>query len=127
MLNAHRYFVVLVMATLLPLSASAEIYRCMNATGKVTYSLTPPTTPCHAQRFAAQARPATTARTQVNSANFPRVDIDTQQARDMRRRQILEAELETELQLRKAANAEDVAVHHERNILALRKEISFLR
>lgn len=113
---------VLIAAALLSLPASAEIYRCMDASGKVSYSLTPPATPCHARRGAAQARPVAKA----SPADFPRVDGATQAARDAGRRQILEAELAAEQELHRAAN-DEAAQRHERNILALRKELSFLR
>lgn len=113
--------VLFLVAALVPLTGHAEVFRCMDASGKVTYSLTRPAGPCHAQR--GQARPVVASK---SPEEFPRVDTDTQRRRDDKRRQILEAELQTEMDLQQAANGQEEAAHHERNISALRREIARL-
>lgn len=140
--------------------ASAEVYKCVDAEGRTTYTndrmlargckllsqdqsvstMPPPRTP------AGQASsPA--------SSGFPRVSPDTQRARDDSRRQVLEKELATEesaLEEARKALTEQESVRfgdernyqrvldrlqpfkdkvdlHERNIEALKREISNLR
>ena len=79
-------------------TARAEIYKQVDADGRVTYSnvpskgavklnLEPP-----APGGGGGAAPSQKARVPT-PANFPRVDQDTQRTRDDKRRQILEAEL----------------------------------
>ncbi|MBU3737255.1 MAG: DUF4124 domain-containing protein [Methylobacterium sp.] len=91
---------ILLTAAVLALSgtAYAEIYKQVDADGRVTYSnvpskgavklnLEPP-----AQGGGSGAAPSQKARVPT-PANFPRVDEDTQRVRDDKRRQILESEL----------------------------------
>lgn len=63
-------------------------------------------------------------------SDFPRVSTDTQKERDTNRRTILEQELAIEQrnldEARKSGNTAKVQLH-ERNILALQKEISNLK
>lgn len=113
--------IIVALIGLAPALAGAEIYRCADATGKVTYSLTPPATPCHARASVAKAAPGGTS-----PADFPRVDSATQQRRDMARRDILEAELSAELQALDVASV-DAAPRHQRNIAELKKELSYMR
>lgn len=123
-----KRLVVALLAGLLPLSAGAEIFRCLGVSGNPFYTLTP----SEVCRAAAQGTPAppTPARaikvSTATPADFPRVDASAQRARDAVRREILEAELATEVQLHAKARTEDAA-HHARNIEALRKELSYLR
>jgi hypothetical protein len=116
------FFMLLVLA-LHPLAGHAEMFRCMDASGNVTYSLTKPAGPCHAQRKAAKAK----RKVAKSPEGFPRVDPVTQLARDDKRRQILESELETEKQLHQAAEEAEEAARHQRNINALRHELAYLR
>lgn len=81
----------------------AEIYKKVDANGHVTYSnvptkgaekldLEPPASPSsNAGSGNREGRPKT-----VTPANFPRVDKQTQNQRDDKRKQILQEELETE-------------------------------
>lgn len=127
---ARATHLLLVVVALAPFPASAELFKCRGADGTLTYSMTPPTTPCYAKGSVppppAVKGAAAVSAAKAGPASFPRVDPSTQQARDNVRREILETELETERRLRQAARGDD-ANHHERNIMALQKEISFLR
>ncbi|MFA7243207.1 MAG: DUF4124 domain-containing protein [Sulfuricellaceae bacterium] len=84
----------------------AEIYKHIDETGRVTYTNTPikgaiklnlgpdPSAPV--------AKPKTATPTHASSpspANFPKVDADTQKARDAMRYKILEEEMTAELKL----------------------------
>lgn len=149
-----------------PLPATAEVYKCVDADGRVTY-----TNDRGAARNCKQlsqdqsvsTMPAPTARPQTNPnpanaasaapASFPRVSPDTQRARDDSRRQVLDKELATEEaalgEARKALGEQEAIRNgdernyqrvldrlqpfkdkvelHERNIEALKREISNLR
>lgn len=142
--------------------ASAEVYKCVDAEGRTTYtndrnlgrgckqlsqdqsvsSMPPPRAPS-----------GTTPATAPSSPAFPRVSPDTQRSRDDSRRQVLEKELTTEesaLEEARKALGEQEAIRtgdernyqrvldrlqpfkdkvelHERNIEALKREISNLR
>lgn len=112
--------------------AHAEIYKHVDAQGRVTYSnvpmkgatklnLDPLTT------AAPSPRPRTSA---PSPAGFPKVDNDTQKKRDETRRKILEEELAAEEQLlvdatRKQAR-EEIELHG-KNISALKKELANLK
>jgi septal ring factor EnvC (AmiA/AmiB activator) len=138
--------------------AWADVYKCLDEEGHVTYTNTKPSpkAKCTAlsrdQRVstvpAGRAAPAT-----PSPAGFPKVDGDTQKARDTDRRKILEQELATEqknLDQAKKELSEQEAVRtgdernydrviarlqpykdkvavHERNIEALKKEIGTLK
>ncbi|WP_162888749.1 DUF4124 domain-containing protein [Dechloromonas sp. HYN0024] len=140
---------------LLPLSASAQsIYKCVDASGSTTYSSTrleknckvissspegsaPAPAPARARAPGAAANPT--------QAGFPRVQEDTQKARDGDRRHILEQELAGEQrnleQARKELADQEVARtpsdrlsgyrervgQHERNIQAIQKELAVSR
>lgn len=136
--------------------AEAEIYKSVDAEGHVTYSSTPskgavklgleapshPSTPSpppsyYAPRERSRERP-------ISPSDFPRVDSATQKNRDGVRRKILGDELHSEekllsdaraaLQQGKAAGGavkisplqEEVTLH-EKNISALKTELSNLR
>lgn len=145
-------------AALTVLPASAEVFKCVDQDGHVTYtndksrardckvlSSDMPVSSVPGPVAAPPAKPAA-------GGNFPSVSGDQQKARDNDRRRILEAELETEMKNLEAARkalSEGEAVRlgdernyqkyldriqglkdnvalHERNVDALRKEISKL-
>ncbi|MDQ7989695.1 MAG: DUF4124 domain-containing protein [Candidatus Dactylopiibacterium sp.] len=148
-------------AGLLAGTAQADIFKCTDDAGHVTYTnekpaagkgrsctmmtREQPVTTISPQRRASPATPS--------PSSFPRVDTDTQKARDNDRRRILETELDAERKLLEEARkalAEQEAVReggernyqkfldriqpfkdkvalHERNIEALNKEIGRLR
>jgi len=89
-------------------AAQAQIYKHVDANGRVTYSNIPTKgatrldiePPPPASPAPAQQKPR--ARTPT-PADFPRVDRQTQERRDDKRRQILQSELEVEQQALKEA------------------------
>lgn len=108
-------------ALLLCSGAHADIYKCVDETGHVTYSnvtqkgcqkleLEPlSTVPSAPPKPAAAAKPAQSG----SPAGFPKVDSDVQRKRDADRRKILEDELvaeERQLEEAKKALAEQEAV-----------------
>ncbi|MDR0996123.1 MAG: DUF4124 domain-containing protein [Zoogloeaceae bacterium] len=140
------------------LPATGQIYRCQDAEGHVTYSnVTPNKKNCKRMHLdpgtPMPAPKASSNRASPSSGSFPRVDPDTQRARDDGRRQILMQELEsekTQLETAQQALAEqekirtgneknyqrvldrlqpykDEVSRHQRNIEAINKEISNLR
>jgi len=137
---------------MLPLTASAQtIYRCVDANGSTTYASAKLDKNCKAISSGPEnALPAPKARPSGAAANpspagFPRVQEDTQKARDGDRRHILEQELAGEQrsleqakrelaeQLAAGATADRAAPYrdrvgqHERNIQAIQKELGNLR
>jgi len=138
---------------LLPLSVSAQtIYKCVDAGGNTTYASARidknckviSSSPENSPPAQAKARPAGAA-ANPSSATFPRVQEDTQKARDGDRRHILEQELAGEqrsLEQAKKELAEQEAARtpndrlvayrervgqHERNIQAIQKELAVSR
>ncbi|MFZ2853537.1 MAG: DUF4124 domain-containing protein [Rhodocyclaceae bacterium] len=82
-------------------SARADIYKCTDAEGHVTYSnvATAKCKKLNLDPVNTAPPPRETARDAVKSptpATFPKVDDSTQKARDTDRRRILESELTTE-------------------------------
>lgn len=137
---------------MLPLTASAQtIYKCVDANGGTTYASAKLDKNCKAISSGPEnAIPAPKARPHGAAANpspagFPRVQEDTQKARDGDRRHILEQELSGEQrsleqakrelaeQLAAGATADRAAPYrdrvgqHERNIQAIQKELGNLR
>lgn len=145
---------VLLLAMALPVQA--DIYKCVGADGHVTYAnvadknckrltLDPPA-PAAAKPAARSASASVSAPTPTN---FPKVDDSAQRSRDSDRRRILENELETEQRNRDQARKElaeqeaarpgaqktgdalqtfkDRLALHERNIEAIRSELSRIR
>ena len=139
--------------TLLPLSASAQtIYKCVDANGSTTYASSRLDKNCKVISSgsenampAPKAKPAGAA-SNPSPAGFPRVQEDTQKARDGDRRHILEQELSGEqrnLEQAKKELAEQEATRggpsdrsvpyrervgqHERNIQAIQKELGNLK
>lgn len=135
-------------------SARADIYKCTDAEGHVTYSNVA-TAKCKKLNLdpVNTAPPPREAAKSPTPATFPKVDDSTQKARDTDRRRILESELASEqknLEQAKKELAEQEAVRsgdeknyqrvldrlqpfkdrvalHERNLEAIRKEIANLR
>lgn len=112
-------------------AAYGEIYKHVDAQGRVTYSNVPikgatklnlePLTTIPAPRAKASA---------PTPAGFPKVDGDTQKKRDDTRRKILEEELAAEEKLladaAKGQSREEIELH-EKNISALKKELANLK
>lgn len=109
----------------------AEIYKHVDADGRVTYSNVPmkgavklnlePLTTIPA------SRPKTSAAT---PAGFPKVDGDTQKKRDDTRRKILEEELEAEEKLLTEAVAKKDTTGiklHDENVATLKKELANIK
>ncbi|WP_310494027.1 DUF4124 domain-containing protein [Dechloromonas sp.] len=136
---------------LLPLSVSAQaIYKCVDANGNTTYASARIDKNCRVissgQENAMPAPPrAKPAAANPSPGGFPRVQEDTQKARDGDRRHILEQELAgeqrnleqarkdlSELQAAGSSNDRlapyrDRVGQHERNIQAIQKELGNLR
>lgn len=119
--------------------AQAEIYKSIDAEGHVTYSSTPskgakklglePLVPrSHPSRESSSHSPR--ARSNPSPYDFPRVDSGTQKSRDNIRYRILSDELSSEEKLlaeaRAAQKAGEVTLH-EKNISALKTELSHLK
>ncbi len=137
--------------------ANADVFKCVDEDGHVTYTNSKPfpkakcTTLSRDQRVSTV--PGRAATPTPSPAGFPKVDGDTQKARDSDRRKILEQELSAEqknLELARKELADQEAVRtgdernyqrvierlqpykdkvalHERNLEALKKEIGNLR
>jgi hypothetical protein len=155
---------LLSLALLAPSFAHAEIYKCVDADGRTTYTndrtaakgckqlqQDQPVSSMPAPQRAPAAAPSGSSSTSPSS--FPRVTPDTQRARDDTRRKVLEQELASEegaLAEAQKQLAEQEAVRlgdernyqkvldrlqpfkdkvelHQRNIEALRREMSNLR
>jgi hypothetical protein len=145
-------------ALTLPPVVHADIYKCVDEIGRITYTNAKPTSKgCTVlSRDLPKPAPTRTApksesprddaarvpELSTSSSGFPKVDAGTQQVRDTNRRSILERELMSEEKLlaearqdalRNYANAPGAQLSsekvqlHERNIQALRKEISKLK
>lgn len=140
------------LVALLPLPALAQtIYKCIDAGGSTTYASARLDKNCKAISSgpenaipAPKAKPAGAA-ANPSPAGFPRVQEDTQKARDGDRRHILEQELAGEqrnleqakkdLAEQQAAGASsdraapyrDRVGQHERNIQAIQKELGNLK
>jgi hypothetical protein len=142
---------------LAPLSASAQLFKCVDAAGKITYSNDGASTKGCKQLSNDQSvstismRPASTPAT--SPASFPKVSDDAQKERDRARRQVLEKEMESEQSALEDARKElaaqegirygdeknyqkaldrmqpykDAVERRERNIEALNQELSRLR
>jgi len=143
----------LTLLALVALPAQADIFKCADADGHVTYSNVASKNCKKLNLDPVSSAPAAkaAARTPTPTA-FPKVDDNTQKARDTDRRRILESELAAEqrnLEQAKKDLAEQEAVRsgdernyqrvldrlqpfkdkvalHERNIEAIRKEIANL-
>jgi hypothetical protein len=136
--------------------ARADVYKCVDEDGHVTYTNSKPSPKAKCTTLSRDQRVSTVpgrAASTPSPAGFPKVDGDTQKARDSDRRKILEQELAAEqknLEQAKKDLAEQEAIRtgdernyqrvldrlqpykdkvalHERNIEALKKEIGNLR
>lgn len=147
----RRTFALLLLLS--PLVVGAQtIYKCIDANGGVVISNSRVEKNCKAidtgidNNMPAPRRPAASSASSSSSpGGFPRVQEDTQRARDNDRRHILEQELSGEQRnldqakkdlaeqeaLRtsseRAAPYRDRVTQHERNIQAIQKELSALR
>ena len=79
------------------LPAHADIYKCADADGHVTYSNVPTKSCKKLNLEPVNTAPAAKAATKTPTpAAFPKIDDNTQKARDTDRRRILESELSAE-------------------------------
>jgi hypothetical protein len=135
-------------------SASAQVFKCVDAHGKVTYSNSGGSGKGCKQLSNEQSVSTISMRANASPpAAFPRVSDDAQRERDRARRQILEKELDNEQQALEGARKElaeqeatrsggeknyqkvldrlqpykDAVERRERNIEALTQELSGLR
>lgn len=138
------------------LPAWADVYKCVDEDGHVTYTNTKPSPKAKCSALSRDQRVSTVpgrAASTPSPAGFPRVNGDVQKARDNDRRVILEQELAAEqknLDQAKKELAEQESIRtgdernyqrvldrlqpfkdkvalHERNLEALKKEIGNLR
>ena len=136
--------------------ARADVFKCVDEDGHVTYTNTKPSPKAKCSMLSRDQRVSTVpgrAASTPSPAGFPKVDGDQQKARDNDRRKILDQELAAEqknLEQAKKDLADQEAVRtgdernyqrvierlqpykdkvalHERNIEALKKEIGNLR
>ncbi len=143
-------------AALFTLPAWADVYKCVDDDGHVTYTNTKPSAKAKCSALSRDQRVSTVPGRASNTpspSGFPKVDGNTQKARDNDRRKILEQELATEqknLDQAKKELAEQEAIRtgdernyqrvldrlqpfkdkvalHERNLEALKKEIGNLK
>lgn len=111
--------------------AHAEIYKHVDAQGRVTYSNVPMKGATKLNLEPLNTVPASRPKTSVSSpSGFPKVDGDTQKKRDDTRRTILEEELVAEEKLlaesTKLKDAKAVTLH-EKNVAALKKELANIK
>lgn len=123
--------------------AQAEIYKNVDAEGHVTYSSTPAKGSKKLDLGPLQASPPERSRNIVSPSDFPKVDNATQKSRDNTRRKILEDELATEENLladarqklkdaegnsetpaKKIKTLQEQVLFHEKNVDALKSEIT---
>lgn len=141
------------LVALLPLAVSAQtIYKCVDANGGTTYASSRLGSHCKVissgpeNAYPAPKAKSHSAASNPSPAGFPRVQEDTQKARDGDRRLILEQELAGEqrsLEQARKELADQVAAQggqseratsyresigrHERNIQAIQKELGNLK
>lgn len=155
-MNILKKLVVIGIGLLAVPLARADVFKCVDEDGHVTYTNTKPSPKAKCSQLSRDQRVSTVpgrATSTPSPAGFPKVDGDTQKARDSDRRKILEQELAAEqksLEQAKKDLAEQEAIRtgdernyqrvldrlqpfkdkvalHERNIEALQKEIRNLR
>lgn len=112
-------------------TAHAEIYKHVDEQGRVTYSNVPMKGATKLNLEPLNTVPATRSKTSAASpSGFPKVDGDTQKKRDDTRRKILEEELAAEEKMLADATTQRDAtaiVLHEKNVAALKKELSNIK
>lgn len=155
-MNILKKFAVMGFGLLAASWVWADVYKCVDEDGHVTYTNAKPSPKAKCTTLSRDQRVSTVpgrAAATPSPAGFPRVDGDTQKARDNDRRKILEQELAAEqksLEQAKKELAEQEAIRtgdernyqrvldrlqpykdrvalHERNIEALQKEIRNLK
>ncbi len=127
----HLFCLVAAAAMLAAAPAFAEIYKKVDANGRVTYSNVPMKGGVRLNLEAIGTVPAGHPRaSSPTPVTFPRVDAETQKKRDETRRQILEDELSAEEKLladaKKGSSKEETDLHL-KNVEALKKEIANLK
>ena len=151
-----KNLILLTSLLLTPSAVLADVYKCVDDDGHVTYTNAKPSSKAKCTALSRDQRVSTVPGRASNApspSGFPKVDADTQKARDNDRRKILDQELATEQKMldeARKALAEQEAVRtgdernyqrvldrlqpykdkvalHERNIEALKKEIGNLR
>ncbi|MBV1774310.1 DUF4124 domain-containing protein [Burkholderiaceae bacterium DAT-1] len=151
-MKAHVSTISFCLAALASIHVCADIYRSVDAEGHVTYSNVPSKgakkidlgnlpDPIPAPKPRASGSSGSSGGSTSYSAptpsNFPRVDSSTQNARDQNRLSILQSEMDSEQRLlnqvrnnlqtsapEKQAKLRDEVMLHEKNIEALKKEMS---
>jgi hypothetical protein len=112
-------------------AAHAEIYKQVDAQGRVTYSNVPMKGATKLNLEPLNTVPASRPKTSVAApSGFPKVDGDTQKKRDDTRRRILEEELATEEKMLAEATTQKDATAialHEKNVAALKKELTNIK
>ncbi|MBI4989512.1 MAG: DUF4124 domain-containing protein [Rhodocyclales bacterium] len=155
-MNIWQKLIVLAFGMLAIPLARADVYKCVDDDGHVTYTNTKPSAKAKCSALSRDQRVSTVpgrAASTPSPAGFPKVDGDVQKARDNDRRKILDQELSAEqknLDQAKKELAEQEAIRtgdernyqrvierlqpfkdkvalHERNLEALKKEIGNLR
>jgi hypothetical protein len=155
-MNILKKFIAVGVGMLAMTLARADVYKCVDEDGHVTYTNTKPSPKAKCSMLSRDQRVSTVpgrAAGTPSPAGFPKVDGSTQKARDNDRRMILEQELATEqknLEQAKKELAEQEAIRtgdernyqrvldrlqpykdkvalHERNIEALKREIGNLK
>lgn len=155
-MNINRKIFFVWALTSLALPAWADVYKCVDDDGHVTYTNTKPSAKAKCTALSRDQRVSTVPGRAANTpspAGFPKVGSDVQKARDNDRRKILDQELAAEeknLDQARKELAEQEAIRtgdernyqrvldrlqpfkdkvalHERNIEALKKEIGNLR
>lgn len=138
---------------LAPHSASAQLFKCVDASGKVTYSNDGGSSKGCRQLSNDQSVSTISMRASPSPATFPKVSDEAQKERDKARRQVLEKEMDNErMELEEARHKlaeqegirygdeknyqkaldrmqpyKDAVERRERNIEALTQELSRLR
>lgn len=126
-----RLSVAIIVGAGIPALAHAEIYKLIDANGRVTYSNVPMRGATRLNLEPLTTVPGTRPKVSAPTpAGFPKVDGETQKKRDDTRRKILEDELASEEKLLADAQkgtAKDEIDLHEKNVAALKKEIANLK
>ena len=134
-MNIWQKIILICLGLLVVPLARADVYKCVDDDGHVTYTNTKPSAQSKCSALSREQRVSTVpgrAANKPSPSGFPKVDGDTQKARDNDRRKILEQELATEQKSldqskKELAEQEAIRTGDERNIEALNKEIGNLR